>query len=122
MNALPERIRSFIAVPVPDSVRAQLKELQQRLKQELDDVSWTRPEAMHLTLQFLGNIESARLPELETSLREATRHFTSFELALGGIGSFGNRVIWIGIKHGVEPLRQLADAVRRAAHPFTDHD
>lgn len=118
MNGLPEQVRSFIAIAVPASVRADLVSLQRELKPTFRYVSWTRPEAMHLTLQFLGNIESACLPGLEIFLCAATHNLASFELALGRIGSFGNRVIWVGLERGAEPLHQLANAVASATRPF----
>ena len=122
MSDLPEQIRAFIAVRIPDDVRARLAEVQIQLKPGLCDVSWTRPEAMHLTLQFLGNISSAQLPELDRALHDATRDAVPFELALGDLGSFGNRVIWIGLRRGDEPLQRLAHAVRHAAQPWAAHE
>jgi 2'-5' RNA ligase len=52
-------IRSFIAIDLPDDVRAAIEEAQTRLKGEDFGVkiSWTKIVNLHLTLQFLGNIE-----------------------------------------------------------------
>src|SRR5688572_15712233 len=111
MNNLPEKIRAFIAVRIPESVLTQLVSAQDQLKRKFSDVSWTRAEAMHVTLQFLGNIESARLTELETALRQATEQMPSFEIELEGLGSFGNRVLWVGVNRGAESLTGLAEAV-----------
>lgn len=111
-----------MAVRIPDEVRAQLAEVQRQLKSELRDVAWTRPEAMHLTLQFLGNIESARVQELEWVLAGAARKHTPFELALGALGSFNDRVLWIGLERGSEPLQRLAEDVRIAAKEFSEHE
>jgi 2'-5' RNA ligase len=122
MSDLPERIRAFVAVPVPESIRIELSAFQQRLKRELSDVSWTLLDAMHLTLRFLGNIESARLDELKGALSKATENLHAFRLALGDAGSFGNRVIWIGLAEGVEPLTALAERIRIAAEPFSAHE
>jgi RNA 2',3'-cyclic 3'-phosphodiesterase len=119
---LPETIRAFIAVRIPKAVLAQLVSAQEQLKRKFSDVSWTRAEAMHVTLQFLGNIESARLLELEGSLRRAIEQIPSFEMELAGFGSFGNRVLWIGISHGIEPLTSVAEAVRRVTNGFDVHE
>jgi 2'-5' RNA ligase len=84
MSELPPHLRAFVAVRVPDDVIAQVTAFQQQLKPEFRSVSWTRPAAMHLTLQFLGNIPSTCLPALTEGLElVATRH-RSFSLALGG--------------------------------------
>ena len=57
MSDLPEKIRAFVAVRIPETVLAQLASVQQQLKGKFSDVSWTRAEAMHVTLQFLGNVD-----------------------------------------------------------------
>ena len=51
-----EEIRSFIAVEVPQLLRAKLEEVQRELKRADADVRWVRPESIHLTLKFLGSI------------------------------------------------------------------
>jgi 2'-5' RNA ligase len=121
MSDLPERIRAFIAVRIPEAVLAQLISAQDQLKRKFAGVSWTRAEAMHVTLQFLGNVESARLPELQTALRRATAQIQSFDMELAGLGSFDNRVLWAGVIRGTEPLSGLAEAVRRATKGFGAH-
>jgi 2'-5' RNA ligase len=121
MNLLPERIRAFIAVPVLEPVRVRIGEFQQHLKRELPDVSWTRPDAMHLTLRFLGNIESACVEQLAAAARAAAADLTAFELSIGELGSFGDRIIWLGIARGAERLCELAAKIREAADPFSAH-
>ena len=121
-SPLPETVRAFVAVRIPEAVLAQLVSVQQQLKRKFSDVSWTRAEAMHLTLQFLGNIKSARLPELQAALRQATKQIPSFEMELAGLGSFGNRVLWVGVSRGAESLTDLAEAVRRATKGLGTHE
>jgi 2'-5' RNA ligase len=120
MSELPPQVRAFVAVPLPEDLIAQIALLQKRLKAELRDVSWTRREAMHLTLQFLGTVESSSLPALTDALRVPTAKTKSFRVDLAGVGSFGNRVLWVGVGAGREPLRALAAAVTRATRPFTE--
>ena len=122
MTDLPERIRAFIAVRIPQAVIAQLVSAQEQLKRKFNDVSWTRAEAMHVTLQFLGNIQSARFAEMEAALKQATERIPAFEIELTGLGSFGNRVLWAGITRGAQPLAELAESVRRAMKGFGVHE
>jgi RNA 2',3'-cyclic 3'-phosphodiesterase len=77
---------------------------------------------MHLTLLFLGNIESARVPELIPALRDAAGKGNAFEVELSGIGSFGNRVLWAGVRRGAEALTRLANSVRSSAQAFATHE
>ena len=122
MNELPELIRAFVAVPLPEEIRAGLREFQTRLRCELGDVSWTRPESMHLTLRFLGNITSQSVEPMIAALRQATATFHAFPLSLGKAGSFGNRVLWMGLEQGTEPLQALAERVRAAVKPYAVHN
>jgi 2'-5' RNA ligase len=122
MSDLPATIRAFVAVRIPDDILAQLAAFQKQLKADFRSVSWTRPEAMHLTLQFLGNIQASHLPALSGGLKAATRAHPPFALQLAGAGVFGNRVLWVGVGAGAAPLKQLANAVRLAAKDFAAHE
>lgn len=122
MIDLPEKIRAFIAVRIPPAVLAQLVCAQDQLKRKFSGVSWTRAEAMHVTLQFLGNIESARLAEMKSALKRGVERVPSFEMELAGLGSFGNRVLWAGVSRGAEALKQLAESVGSAMKGFGVHE
>lgn len=122
MTALPEKIRAFIAVRIPEPVIAQLANIQEQLKREFTGVSWTRPESIHLTVRFLGHMESARVEELSALLRQGMKAFSPFRLRIESLGSFGNRVIWTGVAGDCEMLKQVAGAVRQAASTFGSHE
>jgi 2'-5' RNA ligase len=121
-NELPKLVRAFIAVRIPERTLFQLAQVQEQLKAKFRDVSWTRPEAMHVTLQFLGNIESARLNELADAVSRATKTFPQFVLELSGLGSFGNRVLWVGLQQGAQPLTELAQAMHEVGKGFGHHE
>lgn len=55
-------MRTFIAIPLSSEARAQLEELQTRLRSFRADVRWTAVSSIHLTLKFLGEIDPAALP------------------------------------------------------------
>jgi RNA 2',3'-cyclic 3'-phosphodiesterase len=121
MNELPVTIRAFIAVRIPDEIIARLTAFQQQLKLQFGNVSWTRPAAMHVTLQFLGGIKSDELSRLNSQLNRVTRQIADFDLELSGAGSFGNRVLWVGIGAGSDSLKKLAHAVGAATSRFGAH-
>lgn len=52
-------MRLFIAIEIDDAVRANLAEFQRELRATGAQVRWVRPEAMHLTLAFLGEVDIA---------------------------------------------------------------
>ncbi len=122
MTELPKEIRAFVAVELPASALAALAEFQDGLKCGIRNVSWTRPEAMHLTLCFLGNIRADRLVELFAAIGGAFQGVRSFSLQLGRPGSFGGRVIWAGLETPPPELGSMATALRAACAPYSAHD
>lgn len=97
-------IRAFIAIPLPAAVTATLAKSGQSLARQLppNSVRWVKPEAMHLTLRFLGDTAENQLPALKQGLDEICGRYAPFELQLGELGCFPNprrpRVIWGGLK------------------------
>lgn len=91
--------------------------IQERLKPSGADVSWTRPEGMHLTLKFLGEVEEKMLPEMEDALSATVRGRSPFSLDVSGIGTFPNirrpRVVWIGLKDHGNNLIRLQKAIEK---------
>ena len=66
-------IRAFIALELSAELRAGLEGLIRDLEKGIRFTParplWVHPEAIHLTLKFLGSIEEARIPEIEGVLR-----------------------------------------------------
>lgn len=77
-----ETPRLFVAVALPQLVREQLA----GLRADLGGARWTRPEQLHLTLRFLGDVEEERIPALKDALGDV--HALPFELHLKGLGAF----------------------------------
>jgi 2'-5' RNA ligase len=97
-------LRAFIAIELPAQVCDAIQKQTTRLRQILGDdlVRWIPTQNMHLTLKFLGDINTSHLEFLKQLLaREADSH-PQFNLQLGGLGSFPNsrkpRLLWIGIQ------------------------
>ncbi|MHB9130494.1 MAG: RNA 2',3'-cyclic phosphodiesterase [Armatimonadota bacterium] len=108
---MPE-IRSFIAVEVDPAIIRRLAEVQAHLRGAGADVSWSRPEGMHLTLKFLGNVAEERIPAIGDALAEVAEHHTPFTVTVAGSGGFPTarrpRVVWAGISDGTTELTALA--------------
>ena len=114
-----EPIRCFIAIELPQPIKSALSQLQDSLKKsEHPSVKWAAPEGIHLTLKFLGNVVSEKLPALTKAITGAVRGTTPFQLNLGSPGVFPNtkapRVVWIGIEGEVEPLLTLHNNIEHA--------
>ena len=83
MDSAPERL--FVSLALPEPCRAVVMELYDTL----EGVTWTRPEQLHLTMRFLGDVESDLASRIETAL--AGIRVKSFLLPLEGVGRFPPR-------------------------------
>ncbi|HEU5079242.1 MAG TPA: RNA 2',3'-cyclic phosphodiesterase [Opitutaceae bacterium] len=101
--------RLFVGIPLPDVCRSVLSELMD----PLDDVRWTRPEQLHLTLRFLGEILDDQAERIVTNL--ARVDVASFLLPLEGVGLFpprGNpKILWVGLGQAHTRLFQLRQKI-----------
>jgi 2'-5' RNA ligase len=121
-------IRAFIALSLPDDVKRTVTTVSGQLAGTIPDgsVRWVKPNAMHLTLRFLGNIDARRLPEIGRELDTAIAPRPAFILQLGRLGAFPNqkrpRVLWLDLVPVLpatgETLGSLKAAVDRALEPL----
>jgi len=92
--------------------------IQEQLRKTKVDASWTRPEGMHLTLKFLGEVPEAKIPEIVNGLQTAAAGVGQFRLEVKGVGTFPNpqnaRVVWIGLSGDIGTLTRLQGAVEDA--------
>ena len=125
-----QAMRCFISITLPEEIKRGMTAIQGRLRASGADVSWTRPEGMHLTLKFLGEVEEKILPEMEAALNAAVRGRSSFFLKVSGIGTFPDirrpRVIWIALKeHGnnlIRLQRGVEEKFNEIGFPQEDRD
>jgi len=111
-----DKIRIFIAVPIPDEVRQVVGEVEDDLRQAGADVKWVAPGNVHITLKFLGNILVDSVDVLLRALADGLRDARSFEVMIAGTGTFPHgrrapRVVWIGMEEGKERLAEIAGSV-----------
>ena len=113
------RLRLFFAVELPEEVRARAAEHATRLRQSFPDVraGWERPEKLHVTLKFLGDVDEPRAPSLRRAAEAATRGLSSFALTVEGTGSFpprgAPRVLWLGLRDDSGRLAHLQSQLER---------
>ncbi|MBW2646020.1 MAG: RNA 2',3'-cyclic phosphodiesterase [Deltaproteobacteria bacterium] len=111
MSHQPGTIRSFIAIELPGQVIEAIKKLQEDLRKYGLGIRWVRPENIHLTLKFLGNISEEDVAPITSVLKTATDTTEPFHLRGQGLGIVPGisrpQVIWIGMSGDVEPLKQF---------------
>ena len=67
-----ETIRAFIAIELPAEVKQYLAGLQAKLKADNQPrIKWVKPEGIHLTLKFLGDIETSMLEPITQAMEDA---------------------------------------------------
>jgi 2'-5' RNA ligase len=124
-GSAPTALRLFVAVELPGGVRDALARTLDALQHDLHDATalrWVRPEAIHITLKFLGAVDPVRLPAVHTALRIGVRAAQPLELVPDAIGSFGGRrnlrVVWLGVGGDLSALTALAADVDAALGPL----
>jgi len=119
-----EKIRTFIAIELDESVKDGLAKLQERLKGKAPQgsVRWVRLEGIHLTLKFLGDVPADQIEEITRALQKSCQGFAPFSLSCGGLGCFPNlkrpRVVWVGIQEETGTLAQLQKAIEENVAPL----
>ena len=128
--------RTFCAVELPDGVKSRVAEHIKRLRDEFPRVraSWEKPEKLHVTLKFLGEIEPSRAEDLSGAAGRAAARVGPFELTLAGAGAFPPqgppRVLWLGIEDASGRLAGLQSSLEgecaaagfsREPRPFNPH-
>ena len=116
MTTPGEQIRSFIAIPVPRAGIKVLEDAVEKLESELGkNVRWVRPESIHLTLKFMGDIPAEKVERVLEALPPVAARFSPIELSISGLGVFPNprrpRVLWAGVHGDLETLSSLQLAV-----------
>ncbi len=117
---MAELIRTFIAIELDAAHHRALTALQARLKRDraARGVRWVAPENIHLTLKFLGDLESSRLPDLQRAVADVCAGTAPFALRISGAGAFPNpqrpNVIWVGISGDLERAAMLAQEIDAA--------
>jgi len=125
-------MRAFVAIDLPEPLRAALAQAQQTFRSACPEARWTRPEGIHLTLKFLGEVSDAQLKQVVEALANLGA-LKPFPVDLKGFGFFPQtqrpRVFWVGVEAPPE-LADLAARVDRAMEkvgflreqrPFTPH-
>ncbi|GIW11584.1 MAG: RNA 2',3'-cyclic phosphodiesterase [Dehalococcoidia bacterium] len=116
-------VRAFVALPLPATIRAHLTNVQQAIARHSGRaVKWAGEEAMHLTLEFLGDVPRWVLVDLPPALEHAVAGAPSLQLETAGVGAFPNwrtpKVIWLGVEGDLRGLRLLRERVAGALRQF----
>ena len=119
-----DAIRAFIAIELPETILAELGNIEARLKPQMprETIRWVRADSIHLTLKFLGQVPSDQLEMITLSLRVAVAAHAPFTLEVKGAGCFPDihrpRVVWVGVQENNHRLHALQRAIENAIEPL----
>ena len=114
-----EKIRIFIAVELSEEAKAALASVIDALNAaNVRAIRTVRPDCIHLTLQFLGDIDASLIPDMIEALSDAVRGHKPFNVGLSDMGVFPNenraRVLWVGVEGDLDALKSLQQKVERS--------
>lgn len=105
-------MRLFLALNLDDALRRQIHGDLDPVRVAAPEIRWTRPEQLHITLRFFGEVPDDQVASLTARFRDVARRHRSLSVDLTGLGAFPHwrrpRVVWLGVR---DPVR--AGAVAR---------
>jgi 2'-5' RNA ligase len=108
-------MRLFVAIEIAPDIREKIEAYISKLKPGLPNARWARPEGLHITLKFLGNVADQRVMEIQRELAAVTG--AKLPISVRNVGVFPNakspRVLWAGLDAAPE-LGALARSVEQA--------
>lgn len=117
------KLRSFLAFDITEDMRGELVQIIALLSTKTKDLRWIRPELMHCTLRFFGDVEEdVLLGKLTDTIAKEVKHQAPIHLSGKGIGVFPNwrypRVLWAGIAGETESMISLQAKLEDAFEEF----
>jgi RNA 2',3'-cyclic 3'-phosphodiesterase len=94
-------LRLFVAVNVPDDVKANVAEALEPFRDRIPGARWTRREGWHVTLKFLGATWPRMVEPVKEAVGAAAGRAAPFETGVTVLGAFPSarraRVLWAGL-------------------------
>lgn len=111
-------MRTFAALDLDDDVRDAVADEIGHLRSHFPKIRWTRPENLHVTVQFLGEVRDGELADICAALDESATAIDAFSLECRGTGCFPDasrpRVLWAGCGAGSTDAERFAHVVATA--------
>lgn len=120
---MAKKIRAFVAIKMPATVSKRCLQIQSELANDFSGVKWTRPDMLHITLLFLGQLDDRKLWQACDIVRNACKNISPFQFKLQGMGCFPNprraRVLWLGVDP--ESFKSFQELHHAIASPMEEH-
>jgi len=118
-----EKTRIFVAINLPEKIKKKLEETEREIDELFPDeikrglINWVKKENLHLTLLFIGWVNTDKIPQASQIIREIVKTQAPFSLKIEKL-SYGPpkkippRLIWIDIEKKRE-LLNLAEKLKK---------
>ncbi|MBW6484585.1 MAG: RNA 2',3'-cyclic phosphodiesterase [Syntrophobacterales bacterium] len=102
-------LRLFLAIVPPDGLNREIARLQGRLQRIVTgNIRWVKPEGLHLTLKFFGDVSAMAVEQISTAGKQAADADAPFTLSLCGLGTFPSakrpRVVYLEMEGDTKRL------------------
>lgn len=115
-------IRSFLAFELPPDIKREIDQISHEVRHLNLDAKWIKPENIHLTVIFMGNVNEEDIPHIIPAIDNVASQYMTFDISLGGMGLFPDirrpRVIWLGLSGDIEGLASLRDNLQMPLKSF----
>ena len=106
-----------MAIELDQRLRDELFHLIEELRTFQVKASWVKPENLHITLKFLGDVKEEKIEKIKKVLQDIANSCATFKVKIKGTGTFPERrtprVIWAGIEDSPE-LSSLQERIEKA--------
>ena len=105
--------RIFTAIDISEEARRQIADYIKTLRSTFPAlrVGWEKPEKLHLTMKFLGDIDDAQLKNLCGAVEKVAQQTSRFKLKIYNTGVFPSarnpRILWLGLQDEKGSLQNL---------------
>ncbi|MCO5387146.1 RNA 2',3'-cyclic phosphodiesterase [Desulfosporosinus sp.] len=106
-------MRLFIGVDLPAEIKQDLLEFQSELRLLGVNGSFKSQDNLHITLEFLGELDASRIPALTETLSRVASNYKPFDLNIVGLGAFPSfkrpHTLWTAVNGSLTELNRLRD-------------
>jgi RNA 2',3'-cyclic 3'-phosphodiesterase len=119
-------LRVFAALPLPSSIAAGVGGAFAKARELAPRVRWVSPQVMHMTLHFFGEVLEEKITGFQPVFDDPELRVAAMRTRLGEPGFFPSaaspRVLWVGLKEGVEAMQAFWDLLTRKLQPLRSPD
>ena len=109
-------LRTFISIPVPNSVKNVKQMLTSTCEDEKVVIRWVKHNNLHITLQFLGFTPEKDIPQIKEVLSKITKSQKAFDLTISNTGKFPDNdkpsVLYLGVDGNLKSLNILVNKIK----------